>query len=286
MRTPALFSNKGKEMNLFKGKTAIVTGGASGIGLALCEQLSEQGAKVTIADINKEGAESAEKKILASGGTAQAAYLDVTSSEAVQDLIDQTIAEHGQLDYMFNNAGIAIQGEARDMTPEHWDRILKINLLSVIYGTTAAYQKMVEQGAGHIVNTASILGLIGLGLSVGYATTKHAIVGLSTSLRAEGAGLGVKVSVVCPGFVQTGLYNAATIVEADNKEFYDQVPFKRMDVNKAAKLIIKGVRRNKAIMVFPLHAKLMWWGLRFNQNALDKANYFAMRDFRKIRKEQ
>ncbi len=271
-------------MNPFNGKSAIVTGGASGIGLSICEQLGKQGAKVTIADINKEGAEEAAKKIVAAGGSAQAVYLDVTSSEAVQGLIEQVAADHGRLDYMFNNAGIAIQGEVRDMTPEQWQRIMNINLLSVIYGTTTAYQIMVKQGSGHIVNTSSLLGVIGLGLSVGYATTKHAIVGLSTSLRAEGAGLGVKVTVVCPGFVQTGLYNAATILEADNKEFYDQVPFKRMDVNKAGKIILKGVRRNKGIMVFPMHARLLWWALRLNQNALDTVNRIAMRDFRTIRK--
>jgi short-subunit dehydrogenase len=186
---------------------------------------------------------------------------------------------------MFNNAGIAIQGEVRDMEKGDWDRIININLLGALHGTIAAYALMVEQGFGHIVNTASILGLVSIPTNCLYATTKHAIVGLSTSLRAEGAALGVNVSVVCPGFVQTGLYDAAVIRKADNDEFYAQVPFKRMDVTKAAREILKGVERNKAIIVFPLHARFMWWLQRINPNAMDRPNQEAIKAFRKIRRE-
>jgi len=141
----------------------------------------------------------------------------------------------------------------------------------------------VEQGSGHIVNMSSLLGIVGLGLSVAYATTKHAIVGLSTSLRAEGAGLGVKVSVVCPGFVQTGLYEAATITGADKDEFYAQVPFKRMGVDKAARLTLQGVAKNRGIIVFPLHARLLWLMQRLNPESLDKVAGPMMKGHRKIR---
>jgi short-subunit dehydrogenase len=110
---------------------------------------------------------------------------------------------------MLNNAGIALGGEVRDMDLEHWRRILDVNLWGVIHGTTAAYQVMVKQGFGHIVNTASLGGLIPEPMATAYATTKHAVVGLSTSLRAEAAELRVKVSVVCPGFVQTRTFIVA-----------------------------------------------------------------------------
>ena len=272
-------------MNKFKNRIAIVTGGASGIGRAISLELGRKGATVIVADINLEGAEETAKSIVASGGRAEASKLDVTSEEEIQKLIDQTVAEHRWLDYMFNIAGIAIQGEARDMDRDHWKRIMDINLMGVVHGTRAAYAQMVKQGSGHIVNMASLLGIVGLGLSVAYATTKHAIVGLSTSLRAEGDGLGVNVSVVCPGFVQTGLYNAATITNADKDVFYSQVPFKKMDVTKAAKATLKGVERNEGLIVYPFHAKYLWWLHRMNPASLDMANRVTLKKFRSIRRE-
>jgi NAD(P)-dependent dehydrogenase (short-subunit alcohol dehydrogenase family) len=271
-------------MNNYRNKIAIVTGGASGLGRALCEQLGERGARAVVADINAAGATRVCKGILASGGKAEASQLDVTSEEDVRKLIDQTVAKHGRLDYMFNIAGFAIQGEARDMGLDHWRRILDVDLYGVIYGTTAAYARMVQQGFGHIVNMSSLLGIVGFGLSVAYATAKHAIVGLSTSLRAEGADLGVKVSVVCPGFVETGLYAAATITGADKEEFYAQVPFKKMHVAPAAREILKGVDRNKSIIVFPAHARVLWRLQRLNPNSMDMANRSMVRKFRKIRR--
>ena len=189
-------------MDGFKDKVAIVTGGASGIGRELCRQLGGHGATVIVADINREGAEEAASSIAGSTpGRARGVFLDVTQAEGVRKLIQDTATEFGRLDYMFNNAGIASGGEMRDMDWEHWRRMLDINLMGVIYGARAAYSVMVEQGFGHIVNTASGAGLFPIANSTPYVTTKHGVVGLSRSLRAEGADLGVKVSVVCPAMV-------------------------------------------------------------------------------------
>ncbi len=271
--------------NKYKDKIAIVTGGASGIGRALCEDLCAMGATVVVADINAKGADGTVQAVNACGGDACSSCVNVTSENDILRLVDETVAKYGRIDYMFNNAGIAIHGEVRDIDTDHWRKIIEINLMGTLYGTIAAYKQMVKQGSGHIVNTSSVLGLVGTGLNAPYATTKHAIVGLSTSLRSEGKGLGVKVSVVCPGFIQTNLYDSATIVKADNREFYDEVPFKRIDVKTATKKILKGVARNKSIIVFPFSAKFMWLAIRSNPNALDWAAAYSMRKFRAIRKD-
>lgn len=244
----------------FEDKVAIVTGGASGIGKALCEELGRRAAKVVAADINREGAEQVVAAISATGGKAEAARLDVTRSEEVQKLVDRTASRHGRLDYMFNNAGIATLGEVRDMTPEQWDRIIQINLMGVIYGTTAAYSRMVKQGFGHIVNTASQAGLYPVSGTTSYALTKHGVVGLSTSLRTEAAGLGVNVSVICPGPVVSRIVEDATRAGKYERDVFSEVPqFMLMDTAKAAKVILRGVARNRAIIVFPFLARYLWW---------------------------
>ena len=244
----------------FKDKVAIVTGGASGIGRALCEEMARRGTRVVAADINLEGAEQVASAISATGGQADAARLDVTQSDEVQKLIDQTASKHGRLDFMFNNAGIATLGEVRDMKPGQWQRIIDINLMGVVYGSTAAYSLMVEQGFGHIVNTASQAGLYPVSSTTSYALTKHGVVGLSTSLRAEGAGLGVKVSVVCPGPVVSNIVDDATMVGEYKKNFMADAPqFMLMDTSRAARVILRDVARNRAIIVFPFLARYLWW---------------------------
>lgn len=270
-------------MNQFKDRVAIVTGGASGIGQALCESLASQGAIVVVADLSAEGAQKVAEAINAKGGRATAAHLDVTSSEAVKQLVDDTAIAHGRLDLMFNNAGIAIAGELRDLSIEDWRRVVDVNLMGVVYGTHAAYQVMVKQGFGHIINTASLAGLAGYPTNTPYCATKHAVVGLTRSLRAEAEALGVKVSVVCPGYIQTGIFDASEIRNANKEKVFSKLPFKPIAVEVAAEKILQGIRKNQAYIVFPFYARLLWRMIRFNAslaNFFDKQTLKAFRDAR------
>ncbi len=270
-------------MTIFKDKVAIVTGGASGIGREICFELGRRGAIVTVADINEKGAQESSTTISNAGGRAKASVLDVSKYDDVRKLIEETTAEHGKIDYIFNNAAIAIMGEARDRNLEQWHRVIEVNLLGVVHGSTIAYSLMEKQGFGHIVNVASLAGLVPAPLEASYTTAKHGVVGLSTSLRAEGAGLGVKVSVVCPGVVDTNIYSSSDMLKADNDSFKSLIPFKMMKAEKAAKVTLKGVARNRAIIVFPFHARIFWSLYRIFPGIAAPISQKVMKDFRAIR---
>ncbi len=166
-------------MEDFTGKVAIVTGGASGVGRELSRALAGDGAIVVVADINLDGAKKTVSEIKAGGGTATAEKVDVTREADVKKLVEKTAGKHGRLDMIFNNAGVIVVGDMRDITAEHFRRIVDINLWGTIHGTMSAYPVMVKQGFGHIVNMASVAGLVPYSTGVPYSTTKHAIVGLS-----------------------------------------------------------------------------------------------------------
>ncbi len=264
-------------------KVAIVTGGASGIGRALCHALAARGTMVIVADINAEGAKGVAAAIRQRGGQAAAHTVDVADADSVKQLVQHTLAMHRRLDYLFNNAGIAVTADTRDLRLEHWQRVMAVNLWGVIYGVQAAYPVMVQQGHGHIVNTASLAGLLPYPTNLPYATTKHAVVGLSLSLRAEAADLGVKVSVICPGWVQSGIYAASPTLNVRSEQVQAALPFKLMQADTAAQRILAGVARNQPVIVFPLYARVLWWAYRMRATWLNALGFKLIRDLRRLR---
>ena len=233
---------------------AVVTGAAGGIGAALAEMLVSRGVAVVATDVDRAGLDRLDSHDAGIRTTA----LDVTDGSAVRDLVEKVAADHGRLDYMFNNAGVVVGGDFEDMTDEAWRRIVDINLWGVIHGTQAAYAVMRAQGFGHIVNTASSAGVMPVAQSVAYAATKHAVVGLSTSLRAEAAGTGVNVSVVVPGVVDTGIFAAAhNLGGYDYERAIRRVPFGKVSPSRAAEYIVEGVERNRQFITFPAYNKAL-----------------------------
>ena len=256
-------------------RVAIVTGGGSGIGAALCGQLVDRGAHVVVADIDGQLAEDVAKEVTARGrGSAEPAQIDVRDAAAVQTLVDDTVARHGRLDAMFNNAGIGMGGDIRELTVDHWDRTIDVNLRGVVHGVHAAYPVMAEQGFGHIVNTASSTGLFPTPGLVPYAMTKWGVVGLSLSLRYEAISHGVNVSVVCPGGIDTPILDKGTpddlppvpSAEAtDTREVIRKASGGKLYAPDAmARDILRGVARNEAVIVAPANARIMWLAARLS----------------------
>ncbi len=261
---------RNESLRRFEGAVAIVTGGASGIGRALAEALAQRGARVVLADLQGELAEEVAAQIRGNGRQATAEALDVTDFPAINHLVQHVFQTEGRLDYIFNNAGIGILGEARLFELEDWYRVLDVNLRGVVHGVQAVYPLMVRQGFGHIVNTASLAGLFPYPLLVGYCATKHAVVGLSTALRLEAAPAGVHVSVLCPGPVRTRALidggKFGRMVQPIPPDVLKSITERQRPIQpeQFAERALLAVARNKAIIVIPSRWKIAWWLYRLS----------------------
>jgi NAD(P)-dependent dehydrogenase (short-subunit alcohol dehydrogenase family) len=244
---------------VFKDKVALITGGGSGIGCAVGQELGRRGAKVILADIDRERAAVVAAGIKDKGGWAEAVQLDVADAAQVESAVARVFESHGRLDYLFNNAGIGgTFAEVHEIGLEDWQRVLAINLHGVVHGVVAAYPRMVKQGFGHIVNTASAAGLVPNAMLTVYSTTKHAVVGLSGGLRIEARAHGVKVSAVCPGFVQTAIFERGTTYKRGNWETMRRLLPKPIDADACARAIVRGVAKNRPLIVITWSAWALW----------------------------
>jgi NAD(P)-dependent dehydrogenase (short-subunit alcohol dehydrogenase family) len=245
--------------NYFLNKITLVTGAGSGIGRELCLKLAEGGATVICTDIDP--AKAAETVELTRKPTkATSIKLDVTQLSEVESVMAGIVTQYGRLDLVFNNSGIAISGEMRDISMGDWKRVIDVNFYGVLYGSQTAYRHMLKQGYGQIINTASGAGLMEyLVLMAPYSVTKHAVVNYTKILRAEAKTLGIKANVVCPGFISTDIGKNATYSNAKqnwNENTLNEVA-KGISVDKAVEHILKGVAANREMIVFPMQIRLI-----------------------------
>ncbi len=188
---------------LLTDKVAIVTGGGSGIGEATSLRFSQEGAAVIVADMRLRKAEEVAKQINEQGGHALAIEVDVSIAESVATLVDRTVAEYGQLDVMFNNAGTLRPGTVIELDVDDWDLVMGVNVRSVYLGGKFAIPAMLNSGGGSIINTASISGLHGDGGAVAYAASKAAVINLTRAMSTDHAADGIRVNAICPGTIET-----------------------------------------------------------------------------------
>lgn len=247
---------------MFNNSVIFITGAGSGIGRHLALGAAQRGAIVWCTDIDGASAERVAGECAAVGAQARARALDVTDAADVQRAVDEIVARDGRLDLCFNNAGIGFAGEFRDSTSEQWRRVLDVNVMGVVHVAHAAFRQMVAQGSGHLVITASLAGLIPTPGLTAYGASKHAVLSLSNSLRLEGEGLGVRVSAVCPGFVESNIYNRTLVAGLRPDAMRTIAPFPIVPVEGLITCIFTGVARNRAVIVYPGYARALWWAWR------------------------
>jgi NAD(P)-dependent dehydrogenase (short-subunit alcohol dehydrogenase family) len=245
-------------LEYFRNKVALVTGGAAGIGAELARQLCAAGAAVVIADIAEDSAEELATQLTEQGHRAVACKTNVALFADVERTVQLTLDRFGRLDLIFNNAGVGLAGELRDLQLADWRPMIDVNLWGVIHGVHAALPVMLRQGSGQIVNMASAAGLVPRPGMVPYAATKFAVVGLSTSLRCEVEDLGVRVNVVCPFHVATTIFQNTKFRNIDSAGMLAAIPLRQLPVERCVEETLRGVSKNKAVIAMPRFARFEW----------------------------
>ncbi len=217
--------------NELKGKVAIVTGAALGIGQATALLFAQEGARVVVADVNDNAGEQTVAKIRKAGGDARYAHCDVSDAAQVRVMIDGTVQAWGRVDIAFNNAGIeGAQGPLGALTEADFAKVIAVNLTGAFLCMKYELAQMEKQGGGAIVNNASILGQVGFANAGAYTAAKHGLIGLTQAAALEYATKGIRVNAVCPGFIVTPMLERAGFLsdEAAHKMLEGLHPMKRL----------------------------------------------------------
>ncbi len=231
-------------MKDLKDKIALVTGAASGIGRAASIAFARERCDVVITDVNGEGLKPVAEEIKALGRRALPVKADVSNKDDVKSLCEKAIGDFGRVDILVNNAGVALYAEIKDTDLSDWEWIMGINLWAHIYTLHYLLPQMVENRCGHIVNVSSWAGLVGFAGNGAYCVTKFGVVGLSEVLRTELERFNIGVTVICPGAVQTNIFNSLKL-KGFKKDIRNMPVFLPMTPEAMAKKIIRAVKRNR-----------------------------------------
>jgi NAD(P)-dependent dehydrogenase (short-subunit alcohol dehydrogenase family) len=184
-------------------RVAVITGAGSGIGQAMALLFAREGARILAADVNGSAAEETAAKVVAEGGTCQAMVVDVTEPDQVRGMIERAHEHYGRIDILCNNAGIGSTTDVIDCEPDEWDRVMTVNVKSVYLGCKYVLPRMIAQGGGVIVNTASVAGMVGIVKRASYSASKGAVIALTRQVAMDFVEQGIRVNCLCPGTVDS-----------------------------------------------------------------------------------
>jgi len=225
-------------MNL-KERVALVTGGARGIGKAICEHLHEAGAQIAVCDVNEEGSKGLAAELSAKGVQARGYLCDVSNPESAAACVQQVVKDFGSLCVLINNAGITRDGLVLRMGDDQWQKVIQINLTGTFNMTRAAAKVMLKARRGAIVNIASVVGVMGNAGQANYSASKAGVIGLTMTTAREFASRGVRVNAVAPGFIATDM--TAVLNDDQKAKLIQAVPLGRLgtpeDVAKAVRFL-------------------------------------------------
>lgn len=266
-------------MQALRGKKALVTGAASGIGRAIAKHLAMEGADVYLVDINEEALRETREEILSYGVDAVAHRCDLSQPEEIDTCAREILSQWQWIDVLVNNAGISYYGTTEKTPQEMWDKVLAVNLYAPIRLTKQLLPMLKTRPEAHVLNVASMYGLFATNRCAAYHTSKFGLVGFSQALLAENGRDGLGVTTLCPGFVDTGFY--------DSMEEHPEHPAKRpprwlcISPDRVARKAMKAIRRNKNISVVSPLAHTAFFLHRLCPGLL--VNLCAFRGFRKFR---
>jgi short-subunit dehydrogenase len=255
-------------MRELRGKTALVTGAASGIGRAIAVQLAAEGVDLFLVDINEVGLAKVVGELQGTGVEVFSRRCDVAEAREVSATVAEILNRWGGVDILVNNAGITYYGRTERMSAEHWDKLVRVNLLSHIQFTRELLPSLLDRPEAHVLNVCSMFGMVGMPKLAAYTTTKFAMVGFSDALRAEYGRDGLGVTALCPGFVDTNLFASAQLAESQKEAKIPPAIFCTTP-EKVARAAVKAIRRDRRLVVISPWAKFLVTAKRLVPGVMD-----------------
>jgi NAD(P)-dependent dehydrogenase (short-subunit alcohol dehydrogenase family) len=261
-----------------RGKTAVITGAASGIGRGLALALAKEQCTMLLADINEAGLKQTCEMVRQQGGRGEVFLCDVSKLDDVMRMADHCFHAWGKVDLLINNAGVASVGFMGDIPIKDWEWIVSINFWGVVYGCHAFVPRMKKQGSGSIVNVASAAGILSSAEMAPYNATKAAVISISETLKSELAPYNIGVTVICPTFIKTNLMEKLRCTDEFQRQCSTAgVDNARWTPEMIAGLVIDAVKKNRMYVVPQAAAKILWISKRLSPSGFFGFQAFLMR---------